>query len=161
MSIASEEKVTITAGTWILTEGQPNYFYYYKLLKGTVSIYSHEFKISEIEVKEGDQPVVLGIIAALRKNREPIASVKTETEIEAIRIHIDQAQGILYNEIPRDIKSDVMSMIDSILLKNEIESLKKTIGNLPDVEMEIPDGLRQDVNEMLLEIKRLYDIQHD
>ena len=156
MSINAEETVTIGPGVWIMTEDLPNYFYFYKLLKGKVSIHSRDQKINELEVKEGGKPIILGMIAALQKDRKHIASVRSETEIEVMRMDIDQTHGILTNDIPQNLKGDVITMVDTITVKNEIRSLQHKLEDLPNVNPELPSDMKPAVQELLSELISLY-----
>jgi hypothetical protein len=151
---------TIEAGKWILTAKKEGYFIY-KLLKGKVSIYNKGVKISEVEVKEDDGPVFLGIIAALRKDGLHIASVKTETQIEVSKIYLDQIKRMLENDVPENIVDNVKTMINRIVISNEIESLKAKLSEIPDVSLQIPENIDPNVSEILSEIKKLHDYLAD
>ncbi|MFQ5431386.1 MAG: hypothetical protein ACE5EN_02620, partial [Nitrospinota bacterium] len=98
----------------------------------------------------------LGMIAALRADRKHIESVRTETEIKAVRIYNDKAHGILANEIPKSIKNDVAVMIDTIMVVNEIHSLQKKLEGLPKVDPQLPDDMKPEVHELAGELVSLY-----
>ncbi len=150
---------TIDAGQWIFTEGGQYGYFMYKLIKGKVSVYSGGAKVNEITVNEGDAPVSLGIIAALREDGKHTASVKSETEIVVERVFLDQIRGVLRNEIPDEMKSDIDTMLNTILINNEINSLKARLAKLPKVSLEIPENLQS--NSVLQEIVRLYSFYGD
>ena len=156
MSVKVSETVIIGPKVWIMAEGLPNYFCIYKLLKGKVSIHSSDQKIAEVEVKKGGKPIILGMIAALRHDRKHIASVRTETEVEAIRIYIDQARGILSNEVPKKLRGDVAMMIDAIVLKNDIKSMQQKLAKFAPIKPKLPKTVRPDVRELVNELIKLY-----
>ncbi|MBF0293464.1 MAG: hypothetical protein HQK86_15050 [Nitrospinae bacterium] len=154
----AEEKVeAIEANQWLITDdGIPAYFMF-KLLQGKVSVYSRGVKVNELEVKEGQQPVVLGIIAALRDDRMHTASIKAESKLKVVRIYIDHIRGILKNEIPENIKKDISVAIDAIVANDKIESLKAKLAASPKTKVQIPSGLGEEAAAVLRQISGMYD----
>lgn len=154
----AEEKVeTIEANQWLITDdGIPAYFMF-KLLQGKVSVYSRGVKVNELEVKEGQPPVVLGIIAALRDDRMHTASIKAESKLKVVRIYIDHIRGILKNEIPENIKKDISVAIDAIVANDKIESLKAKLAASPKAKVQIPSGLGEEAAAVLRQISGMYD----
>lgn len=150
------ESTKIPAGKWIITEGGLPAYSAFKVLKGSASVYKHGEKVNEISVGEGDEPVFLGIIAALRQDRLNTASVFTESELEVEEISIDQLWGILNNEMPNEIRETVTLMINAISLKNDIDSLTRRLKALPHVELSIPSELREEGKVVLKEVQVLY-----
>jgi len=148
----------IEAGRWIFSEGDVAEFSIYKLRSGKVSIHKSGRKIRDVEIKEGMQPIILGIAAALREDRKHGASVKAESDIEVVRIFIDHLRAILANEIPPDIKDEVSTMIKAIVMGNEITSLLIKYSELPHMELSIPDDVSPNTVEILSEISRLYSL---
>jgi len=149
---------TIKAGQWIFTEdGVPEYFIY-KLMKGRVSIYKSGRKIREVEIMDGKKPILLGITAVLREDRMHKASVKAETDVEVGSVPVEQIRGVLANEVPAEIKKETEIMTQAISLGNEIVSSLSKFNDLPEVDLDIPEGLTSQTTEILSEIKRLYGL---
>jgi len=130
--------------------------YIYELISGCVGIYHKGEKVNTIEVNEGEDSVFLGIIAAMREDRIRIASVQTETDVVAIMHSIDQIAGILRNEIPNEVKSDVHTMIEAITLKNEIDVMTARLESLPKVSGKAPSGMRDQARKIVNEVVRIY-----
>jgi len=147
---------TIEANKWIFVEGGTPAYFVYRLLSGKVSIYSSGHKINEMEVKKGGKPALLGIFAALRDDRLHTASVKTDTEIQVERIYIDQIKGALKNDIPEAIKGKIATMIEAIVILNEIESLQQRLSTISKVTLDIPPDMRPETSAILGEISELY-----
>lgn len=154
----AEEKVeTIEANQWLITDdGIPAYFMF-KLLQGKVSVYSNGVKVNELEIKEGQQPVVLGIIAALRDDRMHTASIKADSKLKVVRVYIDHVRGILKNEIPEDMRKDISAAIDTIVTNDKIESLKAKLAAAPKAKVQIPANLGEEAASVLRQISGLYD----
>ncbi len=150
------EKMTIEPQTWIITEGGVPSYSIYRLLKGKVSIHSGGVKINEIDVAEGGEPAYLGVIAALRSDRQNTASVRSETQIEVEKQSIDQLWGILHNELSGDTQTSVSTMIEAIAIKNEIDSLASKLAKLGGVELTVQDDLRSEAKDTLKEVERIY-----
>ncbi len=148
---------TIEPKRWILMEGSVGNFLY-RMIQGRVSIYSNGVKIEELTVEKGDKPIYLGIIAALRDDSLHIASVKSETPLEVERIDMDQIKGFLRNELDDSWKNELSMMINSIVINNEIESLKKVLAQSPKVDFKTPDNLEGEPREILQAITDLYKL---
>jgi CRP-like cAMP-binding protein len=151
-----DERITIKPGEWIITEGNIPAYYVYELIKGRVSVYRNGSKVNEIEVKEGDPPVFLGIISAMRDDRARAASVRTETEVTAVMHSLDHICGILKNEIPANIRSDINTMIEAILTKNDIDRMTDHLKSLSKVSVDVPENLRDEAKAVVNEIIKLY-----
>ena len=134
----------------------PGYFIY-RLLEGKVSIHHSGARINEIEVKKGDKPVLIGMISALRPDGLHIASVRSESKLQVERIYSDQVRGILNNEVPDGTKADLRMMIDTIVVRNEIEALKNRLKTIKNVEVQIPENLPEELREVLGNINTLYN----
>ena len=148
---------TIDPGKWIFTERSLPGYFIYRLLEGKVSVFHSGTKINEIEVKSGDKPVLVGMISTLRQDGLHIASIRTETPIKVERIYSDQIRGILNNEIPEETKASVHSMVEAIILRNDIESLKAKLANISVAELKTPDNVSKEVKETLESIASLYN----
>jgi hypothetical protein len=128
------------------------------LLDGKVTVYKSAKEVRCIEIKEGSQPVILGITALVSENRQHMSSVKADSDLKVERIYIDQLRGLLVNEIPKVIKDDIAVMIKSIVMGNEILSMVNKYCDIPRVSLEIPEELRPDIKEILMQIIRLYHL---
>jgi len=146
----------IEANQWIFVEGGTPGYFIYKLISGKVSVYSNGAKINEVEVKEGSEPVILGIFAALRDDRMHTASVKSDSQIKVEKIYIDHIRGALRNEVPEDMRKNISTMITAIVTANEIDSLKHKLATLPKVSLTIPGNLGGEATKILQEIEELY-----
>jgi len=151
-----DEKITIKPNEWIITEGNTPAYYIYELLSGRVGVYRNGARVNEVVVKDGEDSVFLGIIAAMRDDRSRAASVKTETEVKAVMHSMDQIWGILRNEIPADIKSDINTMIEAIITKNDIDRMSDHLASLPKASVEVPENLRAETRSIVNEVTRLY-----
>jgi len=151
-----DEKITIKPNEWIITEGNTPAYYIYELLSGRVGVYRNGARVNEVVVKDGEDSVFLGIIAAMRDDRSRAASVKTETEVKAVMHSMDQIWGILRNEIPADIKSDINTMIEAIITKNDIDRMSDHLASLPKASVEVPENLRAETKSIVNEVTRLY-----
>ncbi len=153
-----DETITIKPDVWIITEGSniPAY-YIYELISGRVSTYRKGSKVNEVEVKEGEDSVFLGIIAAMRDDRARTASIKTETEIKVIEHSIDQVWGILTHEIPADLRAEVDTMVEAISTKNELDVLNERLASLPHVSAHAPDHLKGQAKTIINEVAKLYN----
>ncbi|MBI5185521.1 MAG: cyclic nucleotide-binding domain-containing protein [Nitrospinae bacterium] len=149
------KKETFEAGQWLLTEGNFAYFLY-KLTKGTVSIYYKDKKIGTHEVKKGNPPMILGILAALKKDRQHLASVKTETEVEVEVLNFDHIQGLLKNDVPKGLRDEIDTMIQAITLEDQIKRCQQELSELNRVDLKIPDKIDAEVKCILTAIKELY-----
>ncbi|VAX22108.1 hypothetical protein MNBD_NITROSPINAE01-982 [hydrothermal vent metagenome] len=149
---------TIEAGEWIVTEGEIPAYFIYKLCKGEVSVYKNAERIREIKIKDGEKPIMIGLTALLRDDRMHMASVKAETDVVVDKHYIDQIRGILKNEVPEEIKKDIATMTGSIVAANEIVRLKNKLKDLGHVALDIPDSVSAGTNEVLSELKRLYEL---
>lgn len=151
------ETETIKAGEWIITEGGPiPQYFIYKLLKGNVAIFKRGKKVRDVEIKEGEKPIMIGITAVLREDRKHMASVKAVTDVEVERIYFDQVIGVLANEMPKEVKQNLSVMVKSITMGNEIICMLHEFYDIPRVTIEIPDNIDDNPTEILKEIKRLY-----
>jgi CRP-like cAMP-binding protein len=147
---------TVERGQWIFLERSLPGYFIYRLLEGKVSIYHSSSKINEIEVKRGDKPVLIGMISALRPDGLHIASVRSETQLKVERIYSDQVRGILHNEAPESAKKELKTIIDTIIVRNEIEALKNRLKTLSAADVKIPDNLSAELKEVLDNINDLY-----
>ncbi|MDH5510784.1 MAG: hypothetical protein OEZ32_10575 [Nitrospinota bacterium] len=148
---------TIDQGQWIFLERSLPGYFIYRLLEGKVSIFHSGAKINEIDVKKGEKPVLIGMISALRSDGLHIASVRSESKLQVERIYSDQVRGILNNEVPDATKADLRMMIDTIVVRNEIEALKNKLKTIKDVKVQIPHNLPEDLKEVLGNITTLYN----
>lgn len=154
----AEEKVeTIEANQWLITADDIPAYFMFKLLQGKVSIYSGGAKVNELEVKEGQEPAILGLHAALREDRLHTASIKSETQLKVVRVYMDHIRGILKNEIPEIVKKEISTAIDVIVTHDKIESLKAKMAAAPKVKVEIPTSVSQEAASVLRQISGLYD----
>ena len=149
---------TIMAGQWLFTAGRVAEYCIYKLIKGRVSIYKSGKKIREVEIKEGMKPITLGITAVLRDDLIHQISCKTETDIQAERIYVDQIRGILANEIPGSLKKTIESMTESIIMGNEIMCMIYKFLDASAINLEVPGDVSSETQEILSELKRLYEL---
>lgn len=150
------DKNTLEPDRWIITGGGTPAYFIYELISGKVSIYSNSSKVNEINVKNGDEPVFLEIIAAMRLNRLHTASVRTDSEIVVRKHSMDQIGGILHNEIPEDVNQNLMTMIEAIAIKNDIDGLEERLSSIAKVKINIPGNLREDIQSIIGEILKLY-----
>jgi len=148
-------KEKFSAGQWLLTEGNFAYFLY-KLVKGKVSVYQNETQIGGLDIKEGDNPVVLGILAALNKSRQHSASVKAETDVEVEVISYDAIQGMLAHDLPKEMKEDIDTAIKAIVLKDRMNVCNQELSKLPVVSLDIPGNINPEVAQVLTSIKAIY-----
>jgi predicted hotdog family 3-hydroxylacyl-ACP dehydratase len=154
----SEEKVeTIEANQWLITADNIPAYFMFKLLQGKVSVYSSGVKVNELEVKKGKEPVILGLLAALRDDRLHTASIKAETELKVVRIYMDHIRGILKNEIPEKVKKDISTAIDVVITNDKIESLKAKLAASPKVKVQIPANVSEEAASVLRQISGLYN----
>ncbi|MFQ5355504.1 MAG: hypothetical protein ACE5DY_03255, partial [Mariprofundaceae bacterium] len=107
-------------------------------------------------VKDGEDSIFLGIIAAMRDDRVRAASVKTETEVKAVLHSMDQIWGIFKNEIPAGIKTDINTMIEAITTKNDLDRMSDHLASLSKVSVDVPEDLRDEAKTIIHEITRLY-----
>ncbi|MFQ5433193.1 MAG: hypothetical protein ACE5EN_11910, partial [Nitrospinota bacterium] len=146
-------------GQWIISEGDIPAYYIYKRLNGKVSYNEDGTKIREIEVKEGDKPVILGFTSALRDDRLNHASVKAESDVKTEMLSVDSIQGILKHDIPDAMKEQIKIMTDTIVLGNHIKSLKRKMSALPRIaeeQLEIKENKHKEVYDLLAELKEVY-----
>ncbi|MBR34033.1 MAG: hypothetical protein CMH78_00815 [Nitrospinae bacterium] len=149
---------TIKAGQWLFNAGCVAEYCIYKLITGKVSIYKSGKKIREVEMKEGMKPIILGITAVLRDDLTHQASVKTETDVQVKRIYVDQIKGILANEIPDSLKKYIETLTESIVMGNEILCMIYKFSETPRINLKIPSDAGSETQEILSELKRLYDL---
>jgi len=153
------EKKNFKAGQWIITEGDTPAYFIYKLYKGKVSYHENGNMIREIDMKNGDKPIYLGFTSALREDRIHSASIKAETDIETEVFSVDSIKGALKHDIPSNMKDDIESMIEVIVLENHIRSLKRMARDIPVIpedRMQIPRGLTPEVAELVSELIDVY-----
>lgn len=151
-----DEKITINPNEWIITEGNTPAYYIYELVSGSVGVYRNGVRVNEITVKDGEDSIFLGIIAAMRDDRVRAASVKTETEVKAVLHSMDQIWGIFKNEIPAGIKTDINTMIEAITTKNDLDRMSDHLASLSKVSVDVPEDLRDEAKTIIHEITRLY-----
>ncbi len=155
-----EEKIVKSrkAGEWFIKQGDTSDIDVYKLLQGKISIYEGGRKKASIEVKEGEEPKLIGVIAALSSDRRRAASVVTDTEIKFETISIDHIKNIIKKDIPQDIKEDIDSVIKAIVARNKINRLLNDISQLPlPGKLKIPENISQDAVEVLSDLKNIYE----
>lgn len=154
----AEEKVeTIGANQWLITADDIPAYFMFKLVQGKVSIYSSGVKVNELEVKEGQEPAILGLHAALRDDRLHTASIKADTQLKVVRVYMDHIRGILKNEIPENVRKDISAAIDVIVTNDKIESLKAKLAAAPKVKVQIPTNVSEEAASVLRQISGLYD----
>ena len=151
---------TIEAGRWLYAEGGVPEYFIYKLIRGRVSVYRGGTKIREVAVTEGEPPKILGVSALLRDSRQHMSSVKAETDLEVERTGVEQIRGVLAAEIPAAMKQDVALMVKSIVLGNELVGKRNEFLALPTVQLELPDGLPEEIKGVLSEVQRVYALVH-
>ena len=152
---------TIAAGRWLFSEGGVPEYFLYKLLKGRVSDHKGGVKLRDVKVEEGDPPLPLGVAALLSDHRVHMSSVRAETDVVLDKTSVDQIRGILAAEIPAQVKHEIDVMRRSIVLGNEVVSKWNEFSGLPTVDLEIAEGMRPEVREVVSEIKRLYELVRD
>ena len=146
------------AGEWLIKEGDTSEIDVYKLLQGTVSVYEGGRKRTSIEVKEGEEPKLIGVIAGLSSDRGRSASVVTDTEIKYETISIDHIKNIIKKDIPQDIKEDIDSVIKAIVARDKINRLLNDISKLSlPGKLKVPENISQDAVEVLSELKNIYE----
>jgi hypothetical protein len=146
------------AGEWLVKEGEPSGANVYKLLQGKVTVYEGSRKITSIEVNEGEEPKLIGVIAALRSDGGRTASVATDTEIKFETISIDHIQAVMKKEIPQQLKDDIESAIKAITMRDEVNRLLNKISQLSlPKRLEIPENIDPEVTEVLSELKNIYE----
>jgi hypothetical protein len=150
------EKKIFSKGHWIIIEGKVPAYFIYKLLRGKVSIHENGKMINVVDVTKGQKPVLLGIMAAIRKDRCHIASVKTESEVELEMLYINQLRSLIRYDVPESYRKSLDAMIETILLINRIKSLQSTFFEQERVDTKIPEGLTGEVSEVLRQLTRLY-----
>ena len=150
---------TIDRGQWLFQEKSLPGNHIYRLVEGKVGIYHGGTKITDINVKAGDRPLLIGLISALRPDGLHTASVKSETPLRAEIVKTEQIRGIIGNEMPDGLRTEITSMIDNILLRNEIEALKFKLKSMPAALLDIrdvPDDVTPEFREVLENILSLY-----
>jgi hypothetical protein len=146
------------AGEWLIKEGDTSEIDVYKLIQGKVSVYEGGRKRTSIEVKEGEEPKLIGVIAALSSDRGRTASVGTDTEIKFETISINHIKNIIKKDIPQDIKENIESVIKAIIARDKINRLLNDISKLSlPGKLEIPENISQDAVEVLSELKNIYE----
>jgi len=149
----------IDRGQWLFQEKSLPGNHIYRLLEGKVGIYHGGTKITEITVKSGDRPLLIGLISALRPDGLHTASVKSESPLRAEIVKTEQIRGIIGNEMPEGLRAEIAAMIDNILLRNEIEALKFKLKSMPSTQLDmrdVPDDLTGEFKEVLENIFSLY-----
>lgn len=155
--MAEQQVETISANQWLITADDIPAYFMFKLLQGKVSIYSSGVKVNELEVKEGQEPALLGLLAALREDRLHTASIKAETQLKVVRVYMDHIRGILKNEIPENVRKDLAATIDVVVTNDKIESLKAKLAAAPKVKVQIPSNVSGEAASILRQISGLYD----
>ena len=146
------------AGEWLIKEGEATKKNIYKLLEGKVSIYEGGKKRTSIEVKEGTEPRLIGVLAALSSEGGRTASVGTDTEIRFETISIDHIKNILQKDIPQNIKEDIDTAIKAIVLRDEVNRLLDKLSKLTLAKkIEIPENVDPEAGEVLSELKKMYE----
>ncbi len=149
---------SMRAGEWLIKEGDTSEIDVYKLLEGKVSVYEGGRKRTSIEVREGEEPKLIGVIAALSSDRGRSASVVTDTEIRYETISMGHIKNIIKKDIPEDIKEDIDLAIEAIVARDKINRLLNDISKLSlPGKLKIPDDISQDAVDVLTELKNIYE----
>lgn len=151
------DEKTFPKGHWLISESNTPAYFIYKLKKGKVSIYTNGRKVNEMEVRDGDKPKLLGVLAVLRDDRRKMASVKTESPVEVESIYIDHLLGIIKNETPASVRKDVDAVIESIQLINSIKVQETRLAEIGKIKLSIPSNATGDALELFEELKSLYE----
>ncbi len=149
---------SMRAGEWLIKEGDTSEIDVYKLLEGKVSVYEGGRKRTSIEVREGEEPKLIGVIAALSSDRGRSASVVTDTEIRYETISMGHIKNIIKKDIPSDIKEDIDLAIEAIVARDKINRLLNDISKLSlPGKLKIPEDISQDAVDVLTELKNIYE----
>ncbi|MBI3582237.1 MAG: cyclic nucleotide-binding domain-containing protein [Nitrospinae bacterium] len=151
------DEKTFPRGQWLITEGNTPAYFIYRLKKGKVSIYTNGKKINEMEVREGDKPKLLGVIAAFRDDRRHTASVKTESTVEVEMLYVNHLKGVLKFEMPSKIRKDVDAVLESIQLFNSMETIKNRLAEIGKIRLSIPSNAHVNALELFDELKSVYE----
>ena len=149
---------SMRAGEWLIKEGDTSEVDVYKLLEGKVSVYEGGRKRTSIEVREGEEPKLIGVIAALSSDRGRSASVVTDTEIRYETISMGHIKNIIKKDIPADIKEDIDLAIEAIVARDKINRLLNDISKLSlPGKLKIPEDISRDAVDVLTELKNIYE----
>lgn len=151
------DEKTFPKGHWLISESNTPAYFIYRLKKGKVSVFTNGKKINEMEVRDGDEPKLLGVLAVLRDNRMHQASVKAESPVEVEMIYIDHLIGIIKNETPANVRKDVDAVIESIQLMNSIKTQEDRLAEIGKIRLSIPGNTKDLALEMFDELKSLYE----
>jgi len=151
------EKKTFSKGEWIITAGKAPAYFIYKLVKGKVSIHENGKMVNVVDVTKESRPALLGIMAAIRKDRCHTASVRTETEVEVEMFYINQLRSLIRYDIPESYRKNLDAMIETIILANKIKSLQTTFFEQEILDAKIPEGLTNEVEEVIRQLAGLYE----
>lgn len=148
----------IEAGQWLFTEDSVTGSIIYKLIKGKISIYKGDKRINTIEVEDGMKPRLIGVVSALTSERARTVSVETDTEVEVEIMYIDYFKGLLKNDLPAEMQSDIDAIIKSIVVRDKIKRLQRELSAIsPPEKLDIPDNINPEVSEVLSELMEVYE----
>ena len=145
------------AGEWIIGKNEVPAYFMYRLVNGKVSIFSKGKKVNTVEVKKGQRPVMLGVMAMFKDDGKHSASVKAETESELEMVYIDSVKNVVQKDLPDTYRKDLEAMIETIILCNELKCLQEDFREMEKIVPILPEGLPTDVSEVLKEVKGLYE----
>jgi len=155
----------ISSGQWLYKEGTEHRDYFHKLLKGKVSVYESDQKIASIEVVEGQEPRLIGVLSVLSGEHDPVgdahkhtASVATESNVTCETIAIRPLKHSLREELDEEKRNEVDAVVKAIIMRDKIKELqlKTSKLHLPE-KFEYPENISPKVSEVLHELQVLYD----
>ena len=149
------EMKTFDKGQWLITEDVPAYFIY-RLKKGRVSIHWKGKKVGDVEVAEGKTPRLIGNLGLFSNERKHTASIKAETAVEVEPIYIDHLLGLIKNETPQRIKSDVEAVIESIRLMDTIRNARERLTEIGKIKLTVQVNAKGELLEAFDELIVLY-----
>jgi len=155
----------IKSGQWLCKEGTVHRDYYYKLLKGEVSVHESDQLMARIEVQEGQRPRLIGVLSVLSGQHDPVGdthkhttSVTTDTDITCETIAIAPLKHSLREELDEDKRNEIEAIVKAISMRDKIKILQNKISQLPLPEkFEFSENISPEVSEVLHELQVLYD----
>ena len=155
----------ISSGQWIYKEGTEHRDYLHKLLKGKVSFYESDEKIASIEVEEGQEPRLIGVLSVLSGEFDPVgdahkhtASVATESDVTCEKVAIGPLKHLLREELDEEKRNEIEAVVEAIIMRDKIKELqlKTSKLHLPE-KFEYPENISPKVSEILHELQVLYE----